>query len=183
MKKCTTCKTEKPLEDFYKDKNQKDGREIYCKECRKRARIVNYDIRQQYYLNNKDSILQKKKQDYIKNKKAYLDKNKKYYNNNTNTIHNWYQEYRLKRFFNITLDEYNSILQKQNMVCAICKQPETSKYKTGTVKKLSVDHDHNTGKIRGLLCNKCNRGLGYFKDNIDIFKNIILYLENNTEKS
>jgi hypothetical protein len=84
----------------------------------------------------------------------------------------------LKRNFNITLEKYNEILISQNYKCCICNNYETS-YRNEV---LSVDHCHNTGKIRGLLCNTCNRALGLFKDNVELLTNAIKYLNNNEKK-
>lgn len=89
-------------------------------------------------------------------KKAYLEKHR---NSRRNT--------RLKREYGITLEDYNKMLEDQNGVCSICKKSETSIHeKTNKLRNLAVDHCHETGKVRGLLCSKCNRGLGYFKDNV-----------------
>lgn len=63
----------------------------------------------------------------------------------------------------ISVKMYLAMLQQQNGVCAICKQKET-KSRNGRLYNLAVDHDHKTGKIRGLLCSTCNCGLGHFKD-------------------
>lgn len=78
----------------------------------------------------------------------------------------WYNR---KRKLGITKEKYTELLEGQKGVCSICKQTCT--------KSLAVDHDHTTGKIRGLLCNSCNRGLGYLKDSIDILKAATSYLE------
>lgn len=77
----------------------------------------------------------------------------------------------LKRHYKITPDKYNEIFLKQEGKCEICKihQNELNK-------KLSVDHCHKTGKIRGLLCNQCNTGLGMFRDNIQLLIGAIKYL-------
>lgn len=77
------------------------------------------------------------------------------------------REWTLQRRFKITGAEFNAMLTKQRGVCAICEQAETHFHKSGKRKELSVDHCHDTGAIRGLLCVNCNRGLGYFKDSID----------------
>jgi len=71
---------------------------------------------------------------------------------------------------------YNEMLVKQNGVCAICFKAETRKYRNGTIARLSIDHNHKTGKIRGLLCSNCNIGLGNFKDNIEFLSNAKTYL-------
>jgi hypothetical protein len=65
--------------------------------------------------------------------------------------------------FGLTLEQYAIMLQKQGGVCAICGEEETATNKAGNIKHLGVDHNHITDKIRGLLCQKCNIGLGNFK--------------------
>ncbi len=75
----------------------------------------------------------------------------------------------LKRFFNITLKKYDEILESQGGGCAICHEPPGDR-------ALSVDHSHETGHIRGLLCSECNRGLGTFKDDKYRLMGAILYL-------
>lgn len=83
----------------------------------------------------------------------------------------------LRKAYGISLDTYNSLLEAQNGVCAICNCPETS-IRKGKVCALAVDHDHKMGKVRGLLCSKCNVGLGYFDDNPDRLRAAALYLVN-----
>ena len=74
---------------------------------------------------------------------------------------------RFKRLYGITLEQYQKMLDKQEGCCATCgDNPDT----------LCVDHDHVTGKVRGLLCNKCNRALGFFQDDLDILKQAVKYL-------
>lgn len=87
----------------------------------------------------------------------------------------------LEKSFGISLDEYREILESQRGVCKICGKPETE-MRLGKVKELAVDHCHETGFIRGLLCAKCNCGIGNFKENIDSLKNAITYLEENSKK-
>jgi hypothetical protein len=68
------------------------------------------------------------------------------------------------RTYGLTPEEYTRHFKAQGGVCAICKQPETRRIKkTNTVCSLAVDHDHVTGDVRGLLCNRCNHGLGYIE--------------------
>ncbi len=69
----------------------------------------------------------------------------------------------LKTIFGISLETYQEMLSNQNGACAICGKPETSLSVWNTSKVLSVDHDHKTGKVRGLLCGKCNLLLGIYE--------------------
>lgn len=82
----------------------------------------------------------------------------------------------LKRRYGISSEEYEILLNKQKSKCAICKT-ESKKFKKG----LFVDHDHKNGKIRGLLCVKCNSALGKFEDDIELLKEAIKYLDKNKE--
>lgn len=79
---------------------------------------------------------------------------------------------RLRLKYGINLDEYNEMLENQNYCCGICK-----KHKDNFTKNLYVDHCHDTGKVRGLLCQKCNSGLGLLGDNTDSIKNVLTYLD------
>lgn len=65
---------------------------------------------------------------------------------------------RLKKFFGITLEDYERMFQEQDGKCAICSKPQ------GNNKRLAVDHNHKTGKVRGLLCWICNSAIGKFHD-------------------
>lgn len=76
----------------------------------------------------------------------------------------------LKRKYGITLDEYNEMLSKQGGKCAICGEDKSE--------TLAVDHDHNTGEVRGLLCAHCNHVVGFARDSIDLLQKAIWYLTN-----
>jgi len=75
----------------------------------------------------------------------------------------------------LTLEEYDQLLASQNGVCAICGTPP----KLGG-RRLDVDHDHKTKKVRGALCNRCNRGLPWFSDNPDRLRAAADYLDQPT---
>jgi hypothetical protein len=79
----------------------------------------------------------------------------------------------LKRYYNITFDDYKVLLEKQDYKCAICK---TADMKSRRTEWFAVDHDHNSGKVRGLLCNNCNRGIGLLQDSVENLTNAINYL-------
>lgn len=79
--------------------------------------------------------------------------------------------------YGVTPDDYEAMSRAQNGVCAICKKTE-NRYteKHNRLRGLSVDHNHQTGEIRGLLCNKCNKGLGDFCDDLRLLRAAIKYL-------
>lgn len=83
-----------------------------------------------------------------------------------------YSKYRMRH------QDYLSMLNKQNGNCAICKIDHSQQVNH---KHLSIDHDHTTGKVRGLLCNSCNRAIGYFKENVFALQGAIKYLESHKE--
>lgn len=75
----------------------------------------------------------------------------------------------LERTYGITLEEYKELLIAQSGLCAICEtpgidKPEHGARKQGLTQRLHVDHDHVTGKVRGLLCGPCNRAIGLLRD-------------------
>lgn len=81
----------------------------------------------------------------------------------------------LQRNYNIDVDTYFELLKLQNNGCAICGETDPStKVKTA----FDVDHDHITGKVRGLLCSSCNSGLGLWEDSVEKLRKAIDYLEN-----
>jgi len=80
--------------------------------------------------------------------------------------------------FGFTIDAYIEMLADQNDVCKICKQPETSKdARSGKTKDFAIDHCHKTGKIRGLLCIKCNTAIGLFQDDPILLRSAVEYLK------
>ena len=147
--KCYKCLKEKIEFEFYKRTNRPRGREYHCKTCQNK-------LTKEY---------NKKHPEKVKIWNKNRDKSPKTIATNKD---------RLFRFnFGITLKEYYKILDSQNSVCAICKKKEMTTKK----KMLGIDHNHNTGKIRGLLCSKCNSLLGFSNDNINILNNAKKYLK------
>ena len=89
-----------------------------------------------------------------------------------------YRRQHLKRQYGITPEEYDQMLESQQGCCAACKtdQPGNSKHDRYFV----VDHCHETGKVRGLLCHQCNTALGLLKDNPETLSNLITYVLRNS---
>jgi hypothetical protein len=82
---------------------------------------------------------------------------------------------RLKHHYGIDSAWYEQQLEKQNGVCAICHKPE-NKTINGKLLRLAVDHCHDTGLVRGLLCQACNRGIGCFSHDTGVLQSAIAYL-------
>lgn len=124
-----------------------------------------------------------KKQEYKKNPEKYREKAKAWRKKNPDKFkeqlknsqkkHNKKncRKQHLKTRFKLSVEEYLIILERQKQVCKICMKDNNGK-------NFAVDHDHKTGTIRGLLCQKCNIGLGMFDDNIGFLEAAIVYLKN-----
>lgn len=82
----------------------------------------------------------------------------------------------IKRKFNLTREQYNEKLRLQNFVCAICEKPETAPNRASGIKGLAVDHCHTTGKIRDLLCWRCNAMIGKADESVELLNKMINYL-------
>jgi Recombination endonuclease VII len=87
------------------------------------------------------------------------------------------RHYGLKRLYGLSIDAYNTMLAAQNGVCAICERPESGRNASGELKPFSVDHNHETGEIRGLLCTQCNYMIGHCRESRDILLAGVRYLD------
>lgn len=138
MKTCTCCKQNKPATTEYFFKQGGDRTDLQS-QCR-----VCITLKKREYRN--------------KNPHIHRKASKKWTDNNKVPIYFKWTE----RKYNITKREYETFWKKQGGLCKICSSPFEG------VKRPAVDHDHVTGKVRGLLCSKCNAGLGQFNDNPDL---------------
>jgi hypothetical protein len=160
MKTCTKCGVSQDLASFYQHTSIKapDNRRTVCKICRNA------------YRNSYDKLhgkIQYQSKEHI-NKRA-----RQYRANNTEK----FKGYSLKKSFGISVEEFKRLLSENEGKCHICNLPETSKLKSRKTRSLAVDHDHKTGKVRGLLCWACNSGIGKLKDDPEILRIAALYLE------
>lgn len=91
------------------------------------------------------------------------------------------RRHQLARNFGLTLESYNKMLKAQEYKCAVCGESETALGNNGEIKALAVDHDHETGAIRQLLCARCNQGLGCFRDSPKLLSLASAYLVSHKE--
>ena len=128
----------------------------------------------EYYEKNKEQIIAWRKEYYEKNKERIITYAKEYREENKEEIAIKKEEQRLKSKYGITSKEKNVLLQKQNNKCKIC----LVEFSNVTP---NIDHCHITNEVRGILCGPCNRGLGIFKDDIELLTKAINYLEEHNE--
>lgn len=82
---------------------------------------------------------------------------------------------RLQKNYGLSVAKYAEMLEQQDGVCAVCERGETMLQK-GRVQSLSVDHDHETGRVRGLLCHACNVALGMLREDPALMMRLALYI-------
>jgi hypothetical protein len=150
---------------MYSEK-RKISNKIWREKNKERLRI----LRRENYLNNKERDLSRSKIHYQENKEQYK--------NNQIKNRDHIRDTRFKKHYGIGLDEYNKILIKQNNVCVICRSPETMiDSRNGKTRALAVDHNHKTSKVRGLLCRRCNNGIGIFNEDLKLLESVKVYLQ------
>lgn len=142
-----------------------------CLQCgREKAMEWNKKHRDLCLSRNKEYQKVKKEKISMRKKAKYISDPKKYSIQARKTM--------LKIKYGLSIEQYETLLNEQGGVCAICKRKETVvSNKKGGIDSLRVDHCHNSLQVRGLLCQNCNFGLGHFKDNIVFLKSAINYLD------
>lgn len=117
---------------------------------------------------------------YYQQNKIRIDKrNKEYQTKYPEKIQHQRLKYHLRHKVGLEFEDYQKLLIAQNKKCAICKYVEPDN--ATSTSKLYVDHDHNNGQIRGLLCMHCNAAIGHFKEDLTILRNAVSYMEKMTQ--
>lgn len=144
----------------------------------------------QRYYDNHEASLKQKREYYQNTKEARRKYDKEHHEANKDKINSRKREriqerlvdeplllleQHLRQAFKLSLQEYDELLLNQDYKCLICEQPFHRSH-VNKDRDTCVDHDKNTGKIRGILCRLCNIGLGHFKDNVQFLQSAILYL-------
>jgi hypothetical protein len=149
-KVCKRCGLEKSVSDFYiaykKKKCGSDKPRDLCKPCER-------DRHREWVNKNKSELREYRKARYRENKIPAIEQN-------------------LKRYYGLTMDDYNKIFLEQNGKCAIC-----GLHQSNFERRFDVDHNHDNKKIRGLLCIRCNRGIGLLRDSIEVLESAVKYLK------
>lgn len=126
------------------------------------------------YERSKPASLARQKKYRTKHKDREKLRHKKYNTEHREKVRQQQRNWVLLRKYGMTVDDYNKLQIKQQGKCAICGCSDYGK--TGA-KSFAVDHNHGTGKVRGLLCFRCNAALGNFEDNPELLRSALAYLE------
>lgn len=146
-KTCSRCRLDKSIEEFGHHRGRKDGRQSRCKACA-----------------NAEATAWTKK-----NPERRKEQHKRWRAANPDTI----KRQSLRRHYGITLEHYNELLAKQDGRCGICRTDSPR----GHHNTFNVDHDHETGLIRGLLCWDCNSAVGKLGDTAEALERALVYLK------
>jgi hypothetical protein len=165
-KVCKQCGKSKPLTLFRRHSIMKDGFSNKCKECTgKRDKL--------YEATHKEQI----KESYVKYDASHRLQRRHFQNQYYAAHKEQKRNSRLKQRFGIDAEEYQRLLTKQMDGCAICGTTIPGGPGKRNPLGFAVDHDHKTGKVRGLLCRNCNTGIGLLKDKVSVIRNAVDYVE------
>ena len=162
MKRCRDCGEFKPLSEFYKAPGMRDGHRNDCKSCNLAAKAERYRA----------------------DPEKAIARVRKWQQENAERLHAYQRERRqrpdvkakeraghLRRKYGISPEEYEALLHAQGGRCAICRREPNPKI------SLHVDHDHELGTVRGLLCVRCNNGIALFDESHEVLRDIAAYLD------
>ena len=161
MKQCKKCGASKPLDDFYRAAGTRDGHRGDCKAC-----------------SSED-----KRRRYLANTQAAIDRVRRWQQANPERVNATQRALRAKpeaklreraghlmRKYGMTIEQYDAMLEAQGGGCFICGRPPREDI------SLHVDHDHSTGKVRGILCFCCNNALADFQEDPELLKKAATYV-------
>jgi hypothetical protein len=156
LKWCPACQRLLLVSEFHKNKRAYDGLYDRCKAC-------NSVVSNQWHRDKaQDSDYRERKNQRAKEWRA---------TNQGEKLTRAYKDANLRQNYGITIEQFETMLAAQGGRCAICRKPFRRSFDT------HVDHDHATGRVRGILCSACNNGLGRFRDDPAVLRHAARYLE------
>lgn len=168
MRVCTKCGESKPLAAFARSNAAKDGFHTWCKVC-KSAQV------REWYAKNAEAIRGRERDRYKRNPVPDKEKTHRSYNkrkNESDKVYRSRRRWKLRRY-GVTIEDYMQMFDAQGGKCALCgSDPDKRRHHD-----FAVDHCHESGVVRGLLCHRCNVGLGHFQDNPVLLMAAAEYLE------
>lgn len=182
-KKCIVCGQEKPrTREFWPAHNRMaDGMTNKCKLCTN-AYLRQFAQRPEQKIKNQERLRRRREELWPRE----LARLKRWQKANPDKVRVYARRHNLKKNYGITLEDYDAMLAEQGGVCALCRKDRKGEGDTGRHaeyggRHMAIDHNHVTGKIRGILCHRCNRMLGHVKEDVEVFRRAIEYLEKHKE--
>lgn len=162
-KKCSTCAEVKTVSEFGNNRAARDGLASACKACaNERARRA--------YAANREAHRASARRDYAKHRETRVATRRAWREANPN----YGFSRNLGLLYGMTYDDYEALNAQQGGRCGCCGTTEPGGRDDN--ERFYVDHDHNTGAVRGLLCHKCNMGIGLLGDDVDGLTAALAYL-------
>mgnify|MGYP001567896758 FL=1 len=179
-KTCPTCGIAKPLGDFNRNARKRDSISSSCKIC-------SADLARAYYHAHIEKCRERRRVGHAANREQENAKHRAYYEKNRVVIlehvaarrkHNPDTfKHAVRRYkYGISPEQFRDMLDAQGDVCAICGQSETKLFQ-GVLCDLCVDHDHQSGTVRSLLCSGCNAAIGLIKERVSVAQALVAYIE------
>ncbi len=156
MKVCARCIKQKPLTAFYAHKANSDKHDSYCKDCR--------------------CELQREMLADPVRRAARAVTSAKYYQNNRDVSRRTGRDAAYRRKYGVSYAEFETLIALAGWRCEICSEPITTEGPKNA-RTANLDHDHETGVVRGVLCFLCNTAIGKLGDSPQILRNAVAYLE------
>lgn len=150
---CKTCGREQPEDQFNRDRSKKTGRRNHCRMC------------------ENEKIRERRANEPEENKLVRRARSKAFRQQHPDKFKASVRNAYLKKQYGIIQEDYEYLLKKQHGLCAVCETPPE------TNRRLAVDHDHDTGAVRGLLCFDCNTSIGKMNDDPVMLRKAAIYLE------
>jgi uncharacterized protein YaiL (DUF2058 family) len=185
MKICSTCRVEQSITQFSKYRSAVDGLQSQCKECKHKyatsveGRQVGLKYCRKYRAEHREASREsgrKYRENHLEERReASRLCARRIRKERPQEVHAQARQSLLFTKYGMTVSDYDRMFEQQKGVCAICGKEQThSPVHNGY---LCIDHDHVTGKNRGLLCRKCNIALGHVDDNVEVLEKMIAYIK------
>jgi len=189
---CRACGTPKPPGDFTPGELRSSSPR--CRACVRAKNRASYDANRAdrqarnraYYQANRDALLAASRIRHRENAEQYKEQRALWWAANRDRINTERREFRSAETYRswvwrlrkhgLTPEGYWSLLDQQQGVCALCGTADPGKAGGSDERAFAVDHCHASGKVRGLLCHRCNRGLGYFRDHPEVLARAATYV-------
>jgi len=160
-KRCTLCGEVKQLDAYHSSINTKDGKQSRCKACKLRTNLAWRNA-------NKGKVAKSKKNYAFRNWEAIRKHRREYMATRKVEAAEYRRRWNLSKRYRITIDQFTELLESQEGKCAVCGTRDGRQV---------VDHDHDTGKVRGILCVRCNVSIGGLGDTVNGLMRAVRYLE------